>query len=151
MEPYLKALTETLHCPFWHDRNTSPELCPPLAEDERCELLIVGGGFTGLWAALQARERMPDLDIVLLESTFVGDGASGRNGGIVARTLTHGEHNADDQFPGETERIEELGKVNFRELVESLERYSIDAQFEESGFMEVAARAYQVESFRKSY
>ncbi len=45
-----------------------------------CELLIVGGGFTGLWAALQARERMPDLDIVLLESTFVGDGASGRMG-----------------------------------------------------------------------
>jgi len=94
---------------------------------------------------------MPDLDIVLLESTFVGDGASGRNGGIVERTLTHGEHNADDHFPGEAERIDDLGKVNFRELVESLQRYSIDAEFDEAGFMGVATRAYQVESFRKSY
>jgi len=148
MEPYLSALAETRYCPLWHDRNIRPEPCPPLSGDEACELLIVGGGFTGLWAALQARERMPELDIVLLESTFVGDGASGRNGGFV---LTHGEHNADDQFPGETERIEELGKVNFRELVESLQRYSIDAQFEDSGFMEVATRGYQAESFRKSY
>jgi glycine/D-amino acid oxidase-like deaminating enzyme len=151
MEPYLNALTETRYCPLWHDRNPRPESCPPLSGDESCELLIVGGGFTGLWAALQARERMPDLDIVLLESTFVGDGASGRNGGIVARTLTHGEHNADDHFSGEAERIDELGKVNFRELVESLQRYSIDAEFEEAGYMDVATRAYQVKSFRESY
>jgi len=151
MEPYLNALTETRYCPLWHDRNLRPEPCPPLSEDEACELLIVGGGFTGLWAALQARERMPDLDIVLLESTLVGDGASGRNGGMIAKTLTHGEHNADYHFPSEAERIEELGQVNYRELVESLQRYSIDAQFEEAGFMDVATRAYQVESFRKSY
>jgi len=151
MEPYLNALTETRYCPLWHDRNIRPEPCPPLSEDDTCELLIVGGGFTGLWAALQARERMPDLDIVLLESTFVGDGASGRNGGMIARTLTHGEHNADYHFPSEAERIEELGQVNYRELVESLQRYSIDARFEETGFMDVATRACQVESFRKSY
>jgi len=151
METHLNALTETRYCPLWHDRNVRAEPCPPLSEDEACELLIVGGGFTGLWAALQARERMPDLDIVLLESTFVGDGASGRNGGMIARTLTHGEHNADYHFPNEAERIEELGQVNYRELVESLQRYSIDAQFEEAGFMDVATRAYQVESFRTSY
>jgi len=151
MEPYLKSLTETRYCPLWHDRGNRPEPCPPLSGDESCELLIVGGGFTGLWAALQARERMPGLDIVLLESTFVGDGASGRNGGIVAKTLTHGDTNADQHFPGEAERIEELGNVNFRELVESLQRYSIDAEFDEAGFMDVATRAYQVESFRKSY
>jgi glycine/D-amino acid oxidase-like deaminating enzyme len=151
MEPYLNALTETRYCPLWHDRNPRPEPCPPLSGDEACELLIVGGGFTGLWAALQARERVPELDIVLLESTFVGDGASGRNGGIIARTLTHGEHNADDHFPDEAERIDELGKLNFRELVESLQRYFIDAEFDEAGYMDVATRAYQVESFRKSY
>ena len=151
MEPYLDALTETRNCPLWHDQNVRPEPCPSLSEDAACELLIVGGGFTGLWAALQARERMPDLDIVVLESTFVGDGASGRNGGMVAKTLAHGDHNADSHFPSEADRIEELGQVNYRELSESLQRYSIDAQFEEAGFLTVATRAYQVESFRKSY
>jgi len=147
MEPYLDALTETRNCPLWHDLTVRPEPCPPLSEDAACELLIVGGGFTGLWAALQARERMPDLDIVVLESTFVGDGASGRNGGMVAKTLAHGDHNADYHFPNEAERIEELGQVNYREIVESLQRYSIDARSEDADFMTVATKAYQVKSF----
>ena len=151
MEPYLDALTETRYCPLWHDQNIRPEPRPPLSKDDTCELLIVGGGYTGLWAALQARERMPDLDIVLLESTFVGDGASGRNGGNIAISLTHSEHNADLHFPGETERIEELEQVNYRELVESLQRHSIDAHFDEAGSMSVATRAYQVEPLRKSF
>jgi glycine/D-amino acid oxidase-like deaminating enzyme len=151
MKPYLDALTETRNCPLWHDQNVRPEPCPSLSEDAACELLIVGGGFTGLWAALQARERMPDLDIVVLESTFIGDGASGRNGGMVAKTLTHGEHNADYHFPDEAERIEEIGQANYRELVESLRRHSIDARFEEAGFLDVATRVHQVEFLRKSY
>ncbi|MCP4768315.1 MAG: FAD-dependent oxidoreductase [Gammaproteobacteria bacterium] len=68
-----------------------PEPLPSLASHESCELLIVGGGFTGLWAALQAKERKPDADIILIERTFVGDGASGRCGGFIQHYLAHGE------------------------------------------------------------
>ena len=151
MEPYLNALTQTKYCPLWHDQDVRPEQCPPLSGDEKCELLIVGGGFTGLWAALQAKERMPDLDVVLIESTFVGDGASGRNGGMVAKALAHTETNTDYHFPDEADRIEELGQLNYQELVESLKRYDMDARFEEAGFLDVATREYQVEAFRKHY
>jgi len=81
MEPYRAALADTKYGSLWLDQDVRPDPLPSLAKDERCELLIVGGGFTGLWAALQAKERMPDCDIILIESTIIGDGASGRNGG----------------------------------------------------------------------
>jgi glycine/D-amino acid oxidase-like deaminating enzyme len=68
------------------------------------ELAVVGGGFTGLWAALLAKEAHPDLDVVLIEAGSVGDGASGRNGGCVSTTLTHYQGNRDLGLPeGEPE------------------------------------------------
>ncbi len=151
MEPYLKALTETKYCPLWHDQEVRPEQLPPLARDEKCQLLIVGGGFTGLWAALQAKESMPDLDIILIESTFVGDGASGRNGGILESDLAHSQTNSDYHFPNESERIDELGRQNLKEYIESLDRYNIDARYENVGLMEVATREHHVKELRDEY
>jgi glycine/D-amino acid oxidase-like deaminating enzyme len=56
---------------------------PPLDEDRAADLLIVGGGYTGMWTALHARRLAPDARIVLLESEPVcGRGPSGRNGGF---------------------------------------------------------------------
>lgn len=57
---------------------------PPLDEDRDADLLIVGGGYTGMWTAWHARQLAPDARIVLLESEPVcGRGPSGRNGGFV--------------------------------------------------------------------
>jgi glycine/D-amino acid oxidase-like deaminating enzyme len=132
------ALKDTLLSPLWHDPEIMPEPEPSLGKDEKCELLIVGGGFTGLWAAVQARERKPDADIILIEQTFVGDGASGRNGGFLSTSVTHGETNTEAQFPGEEEKIEALGRQNITELLETLERYGIDAHYEETGATSLA-------------
>jgi glycine/D-amino acid oxidase-like deaminating enzyme len=55
--------------------------CPPLTGTLRADFCIVGGGYTGLWAALELRERAPDASVVLIESDACGFGASGRNGG----------------------------------------------------------------------
>lgn len=44
-------------------------------------MVVVGGGFTGLWAAYYLRKLQPDLNVVVLEKEHVGFGASGRNGG----------------------------------------------------------------------
>jgi len=58
--------------------NPSPER-PPLGGDAACDVCVVGGGFTGLSAALALAER--GYDVVLLEANRIGWGASGRNGG----------------------------------------------------------------------
>ena len=66
MKKHLEALKDAAVRPLWHDPNIMPEPLAPLTSDETCELLIVGGGFTGLWAAMQAKERKPDADIILI-------------------------------------------------------------------------------------
>lgn len=151
MEPHVAALAESVHRPVWFDSGDMPEVLAPLKGDESCQLLIVGGGFTGLWGALQAKERQPDLDIILVEQTFVGDGASGRNGGFLSSSLTHGETNADYHFPGEKDRLYELGQENLKGFVESLERYNIDAEYEKVGITTVATNEAMTGQMRNQY
>ena len=55
---------------------------PPLAGDTTADVVILGGGYTGMWTAWFLKERSPDLDVVLLEADICGGGPSGRNGGF---------------------------------------------------------------------
>ena len=112
IDPHLLALTDAQPSCFWLDQPDRPEALPALAGSERANLLIVGGGFTGLWAAVQAVEEEPARDVVLLEADAVAEGASGRNGGFADPSLTHGLSNGLHHFPGEMESIEKLGSEN---------------------------------------
>jgi glycine/D-amino acid oxidase-like deaminating enzyme len=58
--------------------------CPSLAGDKNADVVIVGGGFTGLWAAHFLAQAAPDLGIVVLEQDICGGGPSGRNGGFAS-------------------------------------------------------------------
>lgn len=66
---------------FWAREQPPPN--PPLTEDIRADVAVIGGGFTGLSAAWHLATARPDLEIVLLEARGLGNGASGRNGGMV--------------------------------------------------------------------
>jgi glycine/D-amino acid oxidase-like deaminating enzyme len=124
---------------YWCDTVPARAAHPSLAgADHRCDLAIVGGGFTGLWAALSAKERDPGRHVVLLEATRCGDGASTRNGGFLAASLTHGLSNGLARFPQEMATLERLGMENFRDLAADLERYGIDAEYELTGELDVA-------------
>ena len=148
---HLESLKDSKHCSLWLDQDIRPETLPSLSDNEQCELLIVGGGFTGLWAALQAKERKPDADIILIEQSLIGDGASGRNGGVLNSSLAHGETNTDHHFPGEEEQIEKLGQQNILELLATLERYNIDAHYECVGKVAIATSQGTVETLRQAY
>jgi hypothetical protein len=52
---------------FWLNRPERPTPHPAVESREEADLVIVGGGFTGLWAALQAKEVDPGRDVVLLD------------------------------------------------------------------------------------
>ncbi|TMF06653.1 MAG: FAD-dependent oxidoreductase [Chloroflexi bacterium] len=58
--------------------------CPPLSGDRTTDVVIVGGGFTGLWTAYWLTERNPHLGITVLEQDICGGGPSGRNGGFAS-------------------------------------------------------------------
>lgn len=71
--------------PFWLQQaldSAQEAVCPPLQGDTRCDVCIVGGGYTGLWTALMLKEAVPALDVVLIEADICGAGASGRNGAV---------------------------------------------------------------------
>ncbi len=55
---------------------------PPLANDIKVDVAVIGAGYTGLSAAYHIRRLKPDEEVVVLESDFAGHGASGRNGGM---------------------------------------------------------------------
>ena len=56
--------------------------CPPLDAKVVADVCIVGGGFAGLWTAIELSAREPGMRIALLERDICGGGASGRNGGF---------------------------------------------------------------------
>ncbi len=129
---------------FWLDDPTRPAARAPLEGDTEADLVVVGGGFTGLWTALLAREADPGREVVLLEGDRLASGASGRNGGFVASSLTHGIANGAARFPGEIDRLEQLGRDNLTAIGEAVRAHGIDAAWEETGELAVATRPHEL-------
>ena len=138
-----RALADASPAPFWLDSPAAPEPLPPLEGLETCDLAVVGGGFTGLWTAVLAKERDPGRDVVLLEADRVGGQASGRNGGFCMATLTHGLDNGLSHLPGEVDRLERLGRENLDEIERAVERYAIDCDWRRTGEIDTAVTAWQ--------
>jgi glycine/D-amino acid oxidase-like deaminating enzyme len=131
--------------PYWLAALPAREPCAPLRGAAEADLCIVGGGFTGLWAALQAKADDPGRDVVLLEAGTIGCGASGRNGGFLIGSLTHGLENGLARFGDEIELLERLGRENLAGLVADLERHGIDCDLELTGELTPSVAAYQDE------
>ena len=98
---HLDAIADADPYPYWYDDVDEPDSNPTLVRTETCDLCIVGGGYTGLWTAIIAKERDPSRDVVLIDADEVGSAASGRNGGFMESSLTHGVANGQERFPDE--------------------------------------------------
>jgi glycine/D-amino acid oxidase-like deaminating enzyme len=130
--------------PYWLDTPDRPAAEPPLEGVVETDLLVVGGGYAGLWAALRAKERDPGRSVVLLEAARCGHAASGRNGGFVDPSLTHGFSNGLARWPQDTATLLRLGEENLDGIEDTVRRHGIDCGFERSGVLEVATQAHQV-------
>ncbi|RDG38288.1 NAD(P)/FAD-dependent oxidoreductase [Streptomyces corynorhini] len=145
------ALADVRHTPYWLDDPGRPAALPALTGDERCDLLVVGGGYSGLWTALLAKERDPGRDVVLIEGGEVGWAASGRNGGFCAASLTHGFANGLARWPDELMELEELGARNLDAIEETVARHAIDCDFERTGEIDLATEPHQLDELRERY
>jgi glycine/D-amino acid oxidase-like deaminating enzyme len=140
------AFADAAPRPFWLDDLPARDPHPRLEGVIGADLCIVGGGYTGLWAALHAKRMDPARSVVLLEGGRCGEGASGRNGGFLDASLTHGLANGLSRFKTEMDALERLGAENFAGLRADLSSHRIDCEYELTGSLNVALEPYQVDA-----
>jgi glycine/D-amino acid oxidase-like deaminating enzyme len=130
---------------FWWQARGIPPARPPLPGSTDADVCIVGAGFTGLWTAYYLKRADPGLRVVVLEKTFAGFGASGRNGGWVTATLP-GSRARYARHPGGELGVRELERW-LRETVDEVARVcrdeGIDAGLVKGGTLTVATSAAQ--------
>ena len=148
---FAQMLADASPEPYWLDRPERPAARPRLVADLEADLVIVGGGFTGLWAAVQAAEENPDRSVVLLEGQRIAEGASGRNGGFCAASLTHGLNNGHERFADELPTLLRMGFATLDAIEAAVARYGIDCDFERSGELDVAVADWQVEALAEEH
>jgi glycine/D-amino acid oxidase-like deaminating enzyme len=145
----LKAIADVIHAPFWLDDPAKPDPQPQLTQNISTDLLVIGAGFAGLWTALLAREENPNRDIVILEAGEAASGASGRNGGFMDSSITHGFLNGISRWPQEIAALHALGVKNLSEIEETLPRLGIDCDYQRSGEIDLATEPHVLEEFKQ--
>ena len=131
--------TGTIHRNFWLDEalalETASDDAPPLAGDMRADVAIVGGGYTGLWTAIDLKTREPSLDVVLIERNICGWGASGRNGGhllnLWAKFATMKRRFGRDEAVAIGRAVDQ----GIDELIEFCDANGIDAEIRRQGWL----------------
>jgi glycine/D-amino acid oxidase-like deaminating enzyme len=137
--------------PVWWEGRAQGPVTDPLVGEARADLVIVGAGLTGLWAAIHAVEEQPGRRVVLLEGQHVGAGASGRNGGFVSPSLTHGLSHGLATWPHELPQLLRLGHQNLVEIDEFLAKEKVDAGLRLCGKTTVATRPHEIEALRSMH
>jgi glycine/D-amino acid oxidase-like deaminating enzyme len=124
---------------FWWQQVGLPVPTDRLDGDASCDVVVVGGGLTGLWTAYYLHEADPTLDVRVVEARFAGFGASGRNGGWLSSELA-GSARAYAAVAGAdgVQRLRDALRATVDEVVAVAAREGIEADIVRSGVLTVA-------------
>jgi glycine/D-amino acid oxidase-like deaminating enzyme len=110
------------------------------------DIVVVGAGLTGLWAALSLKSLHRETEVVVLEQGVAAYGASGRNAGMLSETVDHSHGLAIQHFGAEeARRLARVGEENVAEMLAFLSEHGIDCDYEPTGRLMVALTPAQVE------
>lgn len=127
---------------FPHEEFAEPP-APPLDKDTTADVVILGGGYTGMWTAWFLKERDPGIDVVLLEQDICGGGPSGRNGGFCDAWYGH----VGDMIPtygaSAAKELLDACAPSPREIGEWCEKNGVDAWHRQGGDLAVASSPAQ--------
>lgn len=133
---------------FWYasERSRTPAPPPraPLTADTTADVVIVGGGYTGLWTAYYLKRAAPDLRITVLEQKFCGYGASGRNGGWLYNGIAGRDRYAALHGHQAALRLQQAMNETVTEVIDVAAKEGIDADIHRGGVLEVARTPAQL-------
>jgi glycine/D-amino acid oxidase-like deaminating enzyme len=107
--------------------------CPPLAADRSADVVILGGGFTGMATAYHLSRRFPEKGMVLLEAREIGNGASGRNGGQMLNWV----NGFDPSTPEEAKRIYDATREGIESILGIVAEHRLPVPLTNAGHYEI--------------
>ncbi len=116
---------------------------PPLQGDAAADVVILGGGYTGLWTAHFLTERSPGIDVVLLEQDICGGGPSGRNGGFAMGWWDDLSELVDRYGDEAALRVCRAVADSTAAIGTWCEKHGVDAWYTDAGYMGVASAPAQ--------
>jgi glycine/D-amino acid oxidase-like deaminating enzyme len=134
---------------YWRDTDRVTP-APALSGTCRADVAIIGGGFTGLWAAHYLKKAQPDLAVVVLESEFSGAGASGHGDGFMTPTIGHNLAGFLHAYGTDSAKVAyALTGKSILEIQRFTRRHDIDAEIEPTGYLNVATNARQARNLER--
>jgi glycine/D-amino acid oxidase-like deaminating enzyme len=129
---------------FWFASDGLPEVREPLTGDASADVVIVGGGYTGLWTAYYLKKAAPFLRITVLEQKFCGYGASGRNGGWLYNGIAGRDRYARLHGHEAAVRLQRAMNDTVDEVIRVAAEEGIEADVHKGGVLEVARTPAQL-------
>ncbi|QEV73286.1 FAD-dependent oxidoreductase [Streptomyces chartreusis] len=129
---------------FWYADDGLPAAREPLGGDASADVVIVGGGYTGLWTAYYLKQAVPFLRITVLEQKFCGYGASGRNGGWLYNGIAGRDRYAKLHGHEAAVRLQRAMNDTVDEVIRVAEAEGFDAGIHKGGVLEVARTPSQL-------
>ncbi|MFE0540434.1 NAD(P)/FAD-dependent oxidoreductase [Streptomyces sp. NPDC058891] len=123
---------------FWYADDGLPVQREPLSGDRSADVVIIGGGYTGLWTAYYLKKAAPFLRITVLEQKFCGYGASGRNGGWLYNGVAGRDRYAKLHGREAAVRLQKAMNNTVAEVVRVTREEGIEADVHVGGVLEVA-------------
>ncbi|EGX60331.1 hypothetical protein SZN_08284 [Streptomyces zinciresistens K42] len=123
---------------FWYADDGLPAVREPLGGDSAADVVIVGGGYTGLWTAYYLKKAAPFLRITVLERRFCGYGASGRNGGWLYNGVAGRDRYAKLHGREAAVRLQRAMNDTVDEVIRVADEEGFDAAVHKGGVLEVA-------------
>ncbi len=137
---------------FWLEQalDADPASPVPLDHDLRTDVCIVGGGFTGLWTALELKKRDPSVDVTLIEADLCGAGASGRNGGFVMTWMSKASTLLKICGDQEGVRLLRESEDAVRAIGAFCNEHGMGAHFRHHGWLWTASNTFQLGAWNET-
>lgn len=129
---------------WWLEEAGAIEPTPPLAGDATADVVVVGGGYLGLWTAWHLKSLDPGVDVVVLEAGLAGHGPSGRNGGFVSTLWDDLPILRDRVGDGDAVAVARASERGVRGIGAFCTEQGVDAWFREAPTLYVATTESQL-------